>query len=449
MSNSTFYYKQEAPGGGMRPFQSESGMIPQAPWGQVGGFNASQLALPPLSSGLQPSYHQQGGFQQNQQVEVKNEPKPSHSPVSERATSPDGLVDVNSIPAIKYPQMPSYPPMATFTGLTNHHMPAPLLANVPGGQPALHAVPPQMQRFHSAPIVPTMNNNGWNFEQFKATTPGAPGAPGFNDRGMPVRRMPMAGEQWQQPPPPQPQAADDGSHDASDAESASAKSAKTPGMAPRVPDWNPSPSFPTVRSVAQFRYPSTGSAASAASSMMNATQSPQSLPSMTPFNNNPPTSYFQAHAAQGWTVPGKDQPFVAPNMLGRQPFMPPHMQHQHSQDSQLSVSSDKLPMGRDRQASGVSSVGFGLANVTFDEGDGSADEDDKPWTPSAVGSPEEGEEELDSEDEDGAGDDDSDDDYVLGGKPKRKSSGGSGKRGRGRPIPRPAGSQQPPRRVLA
>ncbi|BEJ15614.1 hypothetical protein CspHIS471_0502190 [Cutaneotrichosporon sp. HIS471] len=455
MSNSSFYYKQEAPGGGMRPFQPESGMMPQAPWGQVGGFNPSQLSLPPLNSGLQPSYQQQGGFHQQQNQDagaVKSEPKPSHSPVSDRANTPEGLVDVSSISAIKYPQsVPSYPPIATFTGLTHSHMPAPLLPNMPGGQPALHAVPPQMQRFHSAPIVPTINNNGWNnFEQFKATTPGAPGAPGFNDR-MPLRRMPMAGEGWQQGPPPQPQPTDDGSHDASDAESASAKSAKTPAMAPRVPDWNPSPSFPTVRGAAQFRYPSAGSAASAGSSMLNAGHAPHSLPPMAgTFSINPPTSYFQPNASQGWTtVPHKDQPFVAPNMLARQPFMPPYMQHQNSQDSQLSISSDKLPMGRDRQASGVSSVGFGLANVTFDEGDASGDEDDKPWTPSVVGSPADGEEELDSDEEDGAGDDDSDDDYVLGGKPKRKGSGGSGKRGRGRTIPRPAGSQQPQRRVLA
>ncbi|GMK55937.1 hypothetical protein CspeluHIS016_0209930 [Cutaneotrichosporon spelunceum] len=446
MSNSTFYYKQEAPGGGMRPFQPEPGMIPQAPWGQVGVFNPTQLSLPPLNSGLQPSYQQQqGGFpDQNQETcVVKNEPKQSHSPVSDRANTPDGLVDVGSI---KYQQsMPSYPPMATFTGLTHNHIPAPLLANVPGGQPALHAVPPQMQRFHSAPIVPTINTNGWNsFEQFKATTPGAPS--GFNDR-MPIRRMPMAGDAWQIPPAPQLQAGDEGSHDASDADSASATSAKTPAMAPRVVDWNPSPSFPTVRGAAQFRYPVAGSATA---SMLNAAQTPQSLPPMGAFNSNPPTSYFQPNASQGWTtLPPKEQPFVAPNMLARQPFMAPYMQQQGSQDSQLSISSDKLPMGRDRQASGVSSVGFGLANVTFDEADGSGDEDDKPWTPSAVGSPAEGEEELESDDEDGAGDDDSDDDYVLGGKLKRKAGGGCGKRGRGRTIPRPPGSQQPQRRVLA
>lgn len=468
MTNSTFYYKQEA-SAGMRPFQSDSNMVTSNPWGQVGGFTHSQLSLPSLSNGLQPPYHpqqpqqqqpqpQQQGFQQPQQGQpsqqqpadsVKSEPKPSHSPVSERANTPEPLVDINAVPKITYPPqpMPNYPPMASFTGLQHSHMPSPIISGMPGGQPALHAVPPQMQRFHSAPILPTINNNGWHqFEQLKATTPGAPGTQGFGDARMPLRRIPMAGESWQQiSPQSQPQGTDAGSHDASDGESASGKGNKTPGLPPRVPEWNPN--FPMVRG-AQFRYASTGSTVSTGSSMINATQTPQTLPPMNMFTSASPTSYFSPNAPQAWTtVPTKENSGVAPNMLARPGFIPPHMAQQGSQDNQTSP--DKLPMGRDRQASGVSSVGFGLANVTFDENDVSGDEDDKPWTPSVVGSPDEGEEELDSEDDDGPGDDDSDDDFVLCSKPKRKGSGnGSGKRGRGRTLPRPAGTQQQ-RRVLA
>lgn len=338
MGSNGFYFKHEP---AMRPFQpvpNQMGMLPQGGWGGVGGgFNPSQIALP----GQQ---YYQGGYQ------VKPEAGKDES--APEPNSPE-LVDMAQP---KFQQHPQY--QVVFNGVSPN-LPGPAAINAPNGQ--LHSVPPQMQRFHSAPILPTTGNNGWPQNDLKATTPG------YNDRASFQRSHPG----WEEPT----------THESE------------PEMDKDKQEWDQPPVYPAVpglRVTSQFRYPSTASNTSANSGLQSV-QTPQSLP---------PTNIFpQAYYPAGGPWPAKE--------LNRAIY---------TQDEP-----PKITINRERQDSGVEDVGFGLAVVAFTD-EASGEEDDKPWTPSDMGSGSgsgsgsEGEDEVD-------GEDDSDDEFVLGQKPKGKKRG--------------------------
>jgi hypothetical protein len=138
-------------------------------------------------------------------------------------------------------------------------------------------------------------------------------------------------------------------------------------------------------------------------------------------------SYHGYPNSSPWVNPTfKDAQIVTPNILSR-PVFTASGQADDNDEAQISLSAtpQKMPLARDRQASGVSVLGASLAGVTFGDREGSIEEEGKVWTPSDSGS-------IDGEedDSDDDGDDDSDDeDFVLN-KASVKRKGSTGKRGR-------------------
>lgn len=437
-----FYFKNEP---GVRQFQPDPNHVlaaqAAASWGGVGGgFAPGQLALPAMP--LQPSYHNYN-LQMHSGGQQKLGQRPlCASPLSERAASPD-LVDINTVPAIKYQQPHGHTFPMPFSAVDPHgHLQSPMaMSTLSSGQAQLHSAPPHMQRFHSAPGVPTLNG-GWNQTETLKSMP----QPGFENRN-PLRRASagVQGEEW---------TLEDNmlSRDASDGEgdSASAKEVNNTNPQVKVEGWaTPTGGYTMPVRPGPLRFPSSASTTSTASSLMNVTATPQSLPPIAVFPQangmqHHPGYPYQTPPPPGWNQPGmKEQTLVTPHMLGRPVFIQ-HHQADDDNEHQITLSSPpKVPMPRDRQASGVSVVGLGIANVTFVDREGSIEDESKGWTPSESGSL--GEDELESDDE--ANDDDSDDDFVLGAKPKRKSS--TGKRSRGTMSGRAPTRGMPKRRVLA
>jgi len=414
MNGNGFYFKTDA------SVMSQAGQ-----WGGVGGgFTPGQLTLPSVS--LHPSYYPLPSQQFAQRpADNKATNQRLQSPLSERGASPE-LVDINTVPAIKMPTISQGPYPMPFGNVDNHSISAAAMSALHPASGQLHSAPPHMQRFHSAPGVPTVSHT-WNHpEPFKASTPG------FERPFM--RRH---GSDWAPdhtaPTVPQREASE------ADAES----KASTPGTAKvDPPQWPQAYSGPNAVRPAPYRFASSGSTASTASSLVNVSSAQSTLPplSIFPSQNGVAQPNYQGYQ-QSWVTPAfnnKDQQIVTPNVLSRPMFG----SHDNSDDGQVSLSAspEKIPVGRDRQASGVSVLGAGLAGVTFGDREGSIEEETKSWVGSDPASFD-GEE----DDSDDDGDDDSDDeDFVLN-KASVKRKGSTGKRGRGGGVPR-TGSVK--RRVL-
>lgn len=410
-----------------------------APW-VGGGFAPGQLAMPsqmPLPS----SYHPNG------QVRMESG-KPANdrlcqSPLSERGASPE-LVDINAVPTIKF--QPSHHGYSNMPFSVDPHgsMISPVTAasmSVPGGQ--LHAVPPHMQRFHSAPGMAI--NHSWSQpDPFKCSTPG------FEQRMQPQPQQPLG------PPQRSEEASSAQWADSADGQlmsretSANGNDDSSPNkdvndcaQQSKV-EWGQSSSFsnaPGVVPRGAVRMSSTASTASTTSSLMNVTQTPQGLPPMSfsPFGGQQgQLGNLSFPVGHQWQQPSSRQDVMAPGVVGKPMVCNPHMGEpldEHSITLGSPVQSDDVQ--RDRQLSGVSAVGLGIANVTFNEG--GLDVKEEQWTPSEIGT--EGGDGLESDESDA--DRDSDEDFLPGNSKKRGATMNGSKRGRGRlALGRPAVKQR-------
>lgn len=429
----------------LRQYGTQMPMV-GAPW-VGGGFAPGQLSIPSQLP-LQPSYYPNG------QTKMENGKMANgrlcQSPLSERAASPD-LVDINAVPTIKFQQAPNGYGNMQFSVDSHGSMISPLTTTsmMPGTQGQLHAVPPHMQRFHSAPGMP-MNHSWSNPDPFKCSTPG------FDQRPQ---------LQQQQPPSAQPRRSEDGNSTQWDEtgadgqimsrensatgndDASSNKDANESAQQAKV-EWGQAPSYSNVPGVVprgSIRMSSAASTASTTSSLMNVTQTPQGLPPINilplggqagQFNN------LSFPMGQQWQQPmPKPEAMTPTNVIGKPLFGNPHMDEQLD-DQTITLGSpvqQKDPSQRDRQVSGVSAVGLGIANVTFDEG-GLEVKDEQQWAPSEIGT--DGEDELESEEDDE--DNDSDEDFMPGGSGKKRGATTTGaKRGRGRSVVgRPASKQR-------
>lgn len=403
-----------------------------APW-VGGGFAPGQLSIPSQLP-LQPSYYPNG------QPKMENGKMPNgrlcQSPLSERAASPD-LVDINSVPTIKFQQPPNGYGNMQFSVDSHGSMVSPLTtaSMMPGTQGQLHAVPPHMQRFHSAPGMP-MNHSWSNPDPFKCSTPGFEQRP---PQQQPPSVQPRRSEdanstQWDENADGQTMSRENSANGNDDA--SSSKDANEPAQQSKV-EWGQAPSYPNVSGVVprgSIRMSSAASTASTTSSLMNVTQTPQGLPPISifplggqagQFNN---LSFPMGHQ---WQQPLQKPEAMTPTVIGKPMFGNPHMEEQLDEQT-ITLGSPvqhKDPSQRDRQVSGVSAVGLGIANVTFDES--GLDVKEEQWAPSEIGT--DGEDELESEEDDE--DNDSDDDFMPGANGKKRGATTTGaKRGRGRSV---------------
>lgn len=416
------------PGNGFYFKTDVSSIMPQTqPWGGVGGgFAPGQLTLP--GAAVHSPYYQVA--QNGQKVDNKLGNR-LQSPLSERAASPD-LVDINNAQTMKMPTIhhPPYPmPFTNMDNNLNSSLSAAAMSALHPSSGQLHSAPPHMQRFHSAPGVPTMNNQHWTQpEPFKPSTPG------FESRPHLMRRH---ASDWAP------------EHAGLLRANSEAEAESKEGTPAPTNQWHTAyAGGPGTRPV-PYRFSSSTSNGSNASPLLNVS-TPQSLPPLSIFPN--PSGINNAMMPGGFGYPPnsvnpwlhnslKDQQVVTP-VLGRPMFGTPQ-QADEMEEPQITLNSGpKLPIARDRQTSGVSVIGAGLGSVTFGDREGSA-EVDRKWTPSDTASVD-GNDDGDSEDDEDVEDDDSDDDFVLGKTPiKRKTS--NGKRARGGMASR---GTAPKRRVL-
>ncbi|WOO78364.1 Zinc finger protein [Vanrija pseudolonga] len=416
------YFKQEPHA--MHRFPTDPNhmpVMPQGPWGGVGGgFAPGQLALPPMPLGYYPGSQQINAIKTEHKLTEQQ--RLIQSPLSERAASPE-LVELTSVPTIKFqpPAPPPNYPMA-FSAVEHSHlgsqMPGAGIQHFPGGHPQLHNPPPQMQRFHSAPAVPTLSQQWEGLDGLRAPS-GAYADPRLQ------RRVSEASEAAKSP----------ASEADADTEANQNKAAAVAKDQQVKAEWNQHPAYPSVAGARpnQYRYASSTSIASTTSSLINATATPQGLPpiSIFPAVHGQPVYPPPMGAPQHWNGPPKEPQILSPMLV--RPFFAhpnggedPNAQAEHN----ITLSTPQLA-SRDRQVSGVSAVGLGIASVTFHDRDGSDGEDDPAWDGSDAGSFE-GEEELESdEDDDGDGDDDSDDEFVLNPKANTKRKSTNIKKGRG------------------
>lgn len=397
-----------------------------APW-VGGGFAPGQLSIPSQLP-LQPSYYPNG------QAKMENGKMANgrlcQSPLSERAASPD-LVDINAVPTIKFQQPQNGYPNMQFSVDSHGSMVSPLTTTsmIPGTQGQLHAVPPHMQRFHSAPGMP-MNHSWSNPDPFKCSPSGFEQRPQQQQPPSAQRRSEDANStQWDETADGQVMSRENSANGNDDA--SSNKDANESAQQSNRVEWGQAPSYPNVPGVVprgSIRMSSATSTASTTSSLMNVTQTPQGLPPISIFPLGGQAGQFSNLSfpmGHQWQQPLPKQEAMTPTVIGKPLFGNPHMEEQLDEQT---ITLGSPVQQKDRQVSGVSAVGLGIANVTFDES--GLEVKDEHWAPSEIGT--DGEDELESEEDDE--DNDSDDDFMPGNNKKRSATTNGAKRGRGRSV---------------